>query len=170
MRELLIKLYFKATVSTPEQGEIEKLKSNIDIDVQTFESEGRDHIDHNAPVPSYNTFPPTSGPHSPNTVKYGYYEEALPFQLLVHNLEHGDIVIYYQPSLPEETKGHLRYLSKFTEESSGVIVVPNEKIEGEVVATAWTKKMTMSHFNEEKLGKFIYEFIFEGPEKLPSRH
>jgi hypothetical protein len=157
-------------ISQPEQGGIEILKSNVAIDVETFESEGRDHIRIGDATPSYETFPPTSGPHSPQWGEYGYYEKPLPFELLVHNLEHGDIVIYYQPTLDEETKEHLKNLSTFTKIGSGVIIVPNDEIQGEVVATAWTKRMVLSSFDEEKVGKFIYDYIYKGPEKLPPRN
>jgi flagellar basal body-associated protein FliL len=150
--------------------DISELQTNVNINVETFTSEGTGHINLNDPTPEYKTFPPTSGPHHPQSADYGYYEEPLPFELLVHNLEHGDIVIYYQPALSEETKEHLKYLSTFTEKGSGVIVVPNDDIEGEVVATAWTKKMMLPLFDEEKLGQFIYEFIYEGPEKLAPRN
>lgn len=78
-------------------------------------------------------------------------------------------MIYYQSALSAETKEHLEYLSTFKEKGSGVIVVPNDDIKGEVVATAWSKKMTLPVFDEEKLSQFIYEFIYEGPEKLPPR-
>jgi hypothetical protein len=157
-------------VSQPEQGGIERLKSNVGIDVETFESEGRDHIKLGDPTPSYETFPPTSGPHSPQWAEYGYYEKPLPFELLVHSLEHGDIVIYYKSTVNAETKEHLKYLSNFRKKGSGVIVVPNDEIQGEVVTTAWTKRMILSTFNEEKIGKFINDNIYEGPEKLAPRN
>jgi hypothetical protein len=157
--------------SQSKNSDVAALQSNVNINVETFMSEGRDHINPNDPKPAYDkTLPPTSGPHDPQSADYGYYENLLPFELLVHNLEHGDIVIYYQPALSAETKEHLKYLSTFTEKGSGVIVVPNDDIKGEVVATAWTKKMTLPVFDEEKLSQFIYEFIYEGPEKLPPRN
>jgi hypothetical protein len=84
---------------------------------------------------------------------------------VVHNLEHGDIVIYYKPSVSKEVKEHLKYLSQFTKEGSGVLAVPNKDIEHDIVVTAWTKKMTLSSFNKEKVGKFIYE----GPENFHLR-
>jgi hypothetical protein len=154
----------------PKQGGIDNLESNVHIDVETFKSEGRDHIEVGDPTPSYKTFPPTSGSHSTKIVDYGYYENPLPFELLVHNLEHGDIIIYYKPSVTNDTKEHLQYIGELTHKGSGVIVVPNEKIEGEVVATAWTKRMILSTFNEEKIGKFINEFIYDGPEKLAPKN
>jgi hypothetical protein len=156
--------------SQKENIGIEMLNKDVSIEVETFVSEGRDHINLGDPTPAYKTNPPTSGPHSPNTVDYGYYEKRLPFELLVHNIEHGDIVIYYHPELSDEVKGHLKYLSSFTKVGSGVVVLPNEQIEGGVVATAWTKKMHLSTFDEDKLSQFIHDFIYEGPEKLPPKH
>jgi hypothetical protein len=150
-----------------KQEGVDLLNSKISLDVETFPSEGTDHIDPSEPLLSYGTFPPTSGPHFPNWANYGYYEKKLPMALLVHNLEHGDIVIYYKPTLNKEVKQHLEYLSTFTKKGSGVVVVPNEEIEGEVVATAWTRRMVLTTFDEKKLGQFIYDFIYKGPEKLP---
>jgi hypothetical protein len=146
---------------------IDLLNSKLSIDVETFASEGTDHINPSESLPLYETFPPTSGPHFPQWEKYGYYEKPLPLAVLIHNLEHGDIVIYYKPTLNEEAREHLKYLSQFTKKGSGVVVVPNDQIEGEAVATAWTRRMVLTTFDEKKLGQFIYDFIYEGPEKLP---
>ena len=153
-------------VNQSGDSSLAQLQSDVEIDVETFASRGRDHIQPGSQTPDYQTFPSTSGPHYPHPENYGFYEEPLPMATLVHNLEHGDIVIYYKPSVSDEVKEHLKYLSQFTKEGSGVLFVPSKDIEGEVVATAWTKKMSLSTFKEEKLGAFIYEFIYEGPEKL----
>lgn len=156
------------SISQPDApAAIEQLHANVQIEVESFESEGRDHLTPDDPMPQYVTFPPTSGPHSPAAIGfYGFYEQELPFEELVHSLEHGDIVIYYQPTVDEQVKERLKYLSQFTKIGSGVIVLPNADIEGEVVATAWTKKMTLAEFDEQQLGQFIYDHIYEGPERV----
>jgi hypothetical protein len=41
----------------------------------------------------YNSFPPTSGPHSPVWMAWGTYAVPVPQIRAVHNLEHGGIVI-----------------------------------------------------------------------------
>lgn len=44
---------------------------------------------------SYNSQPATSGEHWSAPVRCGFYEEQLPEELMVHNLEHGNIVVSY---------------------------------------------------------------------------
>ena len=63
-------------------------------DVKTLPSEGTTHL---APGRSwhYGTPFPTSGPHDPMWAVSGYYEDPLRSTQLVHALEHGNIVIYY---------------------------------------------------------------------------
>jgi hypothetical protein len=62
---------------------------------------GRSHI----PVgqkPTYNSVPATSGPHWNQSgvapTAWGVYGSAVPEPAAVHNLEHGGIVIWYQPA------------------------------------------------------------------------
>src|SRR5262245_59267371 len=43
----------------------------------------------------YNSDPPTSGEHYPVPAQAGFYTEALPDEQLVHNLEHGYVIIWY---------------------------------------------------------------------------
>jgi hypothetical protein len=140
------------------------LDHQVEIGVESFPSEGDAHTE--GPV-SYDTFPPTSGPHSATPAGYGFYETAPPFENLVHSLEHGDIVIYYQPTLPEAQLDELRELAAITFQGSGVLAVPNADIAEPVVATAWTKMMKLSSFDRTALEQFMYDYLYEGPEKLP---
>jgi len=140
------------------------LDRQLQISVETFPSEGDTHTEQ--PV-SYATFPPTSGPHSATPAGYGFYETAPPFENLVHSLEHGDIVIYYQPTLPEDQLNELRELTTIKYMGSGVLAVPNADISAPVVATAWTKMMTLDAFDAEALKQFMHDYLYEGPEKLP---
>ena len=43
----------------------------------------------------YSTVPPTSGPHWAAWSKCGFFNHPLPDELLVHNLEHGNIIVSY---------------------------------------------------------------------------
>ena len=49
---------------------------------------------------SYSTTPPTSGPHWSQPANCGLYDEPVPDARIVHNLEHGNVVISY--NLPDE--------------------------------------------------------------------
>jgi hypothetical protein len=141
------------------------LDQHIDLSVQSFPAEGRGHVEGTV---TYKTFPPTSGDHNINPATYGYYEVAVPFENLVHSLEHGDIVIYYDKSkLSEQDINGLKEVSKITHKGSGVEVVPNSDIDKPIVLTAWTKMLKLDGYDEAKIKQFMYEYIYEGPEKLP---
>ncbi len=54
----------------------------------------RTHIQVDDPHEPYNSDPPTSGPRAA-PVEAGFYDEAPPDEQLVHNLEHGYVIIWY---------------------------------------------------------------------------
>ena len=54
----------------------------------------REHVPVGESV-SYSTTPPTSGPHWPQWARCGIYREEVPDELVVHNMEHGNIVVSY---------------------------------------------------------------------------
>lgn len=142
----------------------ETLNQNVDIDVKTFPEEGRVHTENKV---SYETFPPTSGDHSQYPADYGFYDKPVPFENLVHSLEHGDIVIYYNNSLISQKElENLREISSITYRGSGIEVVPNNEIKKPIVLTAWTKMLELESVDSLQIKQFIYEFIYEGPEKL----
>src|SRR3989338_3358928 len=53
----------------------------------------RDHIPDGQEVAEYNSNPPTSRPHYGQPADWGIYEQPLPDERLLHNLEHGGIWI-----------------------------------------------------------------------------
>ena len=60
-------------------------------------SQGNVHIDFGTQSPiAYNSTPPTSGPHYGNLVAWGIYDEPQRYEHLVHNLEDGGVIVYYQ--------------------------------------------------------------------------
>ncbi|WP_052476242.1 DUF3105 domain-containing protein [Cohnella kolymensis] len=147
--------------------DIESLNYNVTIDVTDDKNYGAGHTDD--PV-QYEMKIPTSGIHSPHDLKFGYYTERPGLETLVHNLEHGDIIIHYRPDLESSKLDVIKYLSHFRKAGAGVLAVPNENVpEGkDVVLTAWTKTMELDSFDVQKAGKFIYEYINQGPEKIPA--
>lgn len=65
---------------------------------------------------SYPTVPPTSGPHfqipSPMSRRYYTIQDRPPMEELVHNLEHGYVIVWYDASLPPDELGQLRGLTR----------------------------------------------------------
>ena len=63
--------------------------------------QGRDHIKVGANHPSYNSNPPTSGPHYEEPVAAGVYESEYADENLIHSLEHGYVIISYNCDVKE---------------------------------------------------------------------
>jgi hypothetical protein len=53
------------------------------------------HIEEGAQATDWNSDPPTSGQHYGQWVPAGFYDEEISDGYLVHNMEHGYVVIYY---------------------------------------------------------------------------
>lgn len=100
--------------------------------------EGHTHISRTATTPEYGTNPPTSGNHveAPYQQADGAYSEMPGEIFLVHSLEHGRMQIQYSPELPEEDQLALKGL--YDTLYAGTLLFPNENMDYEVAATAWT--------------------------------
>jgi hypothetical protein len=77
-------------------------------DVQTVEPYGSPDEDqaHREPVPPLDTYPsvpPASGPHAAETVGPGLYVEPPPIGPLIHSLEHGAVVIWFDPGSADQS-------------------------------------------------------------------
>jgi len=88
---------------------------------------GIKHIELGDPHPPYNSVPPTSGWHVEVPADWGIYQEPLPDEILVHNLEHGGIVIHYRPDLDTATVRKLEAIGE--QYKKRTIVIPNTAIE-----------------------------------------
>lgn len=116
----------------------------------------------------YNSDPPTSGPHYAQPAEAGFYDEALPDEQLVHNLEHGYVVIWYNCSGTEETacaafKTQIRNVMDRAG-SRKLIAVPRLSLPGSIAATTWGRLYQPATFNPDELLLFIKEFRYKAPE------
>ncbi len=129
--------------------DIETLNFNAPIEVTEDKYYGADHS--NDPV-QYEMKIPTSGTHSPHDLKFGFYKEKPTNEMLVHNLEHGDIIIYYRPDADETVLKEMKYWAKFTKAGSGILTVPNSEIpkDDQLVVTAWTRTMELKDRDPKK--------------------
>jgi hypothetical protein len=85
--------------------------------------------------PKYNSFPPTSGPHYYLPAKFGIYTFAIPQIALVHNLEHGGIVVQYGKRVPKATVKALR--AWYLKDTTGLVVAPLPALGAKIALTAW---------------------------------
>ncbi|MFB6175676.1 MAG: DUF3105 domain-containing protein, partial [Halobaculum sp.] len=136
--------------------------------VERFESQGRTHVPAGTNV-DYQRIPPLSGPHyGGSTVDAGFYSERPAFGSLVHTLEHGAVVIYYDAgALPDGAESHLRSLTEeYTGTWSSVVVVPHpeENPDSVVVLTAWRTRLTLDSYDRDAVMAFLAEYLGRGPE------
>jgi hypothetical protein len=85
--------------------------------------------------PHYNSFPPTSGPHYYLPARWNIYTFAIPQVALVHNLEHGGIVVQYGKRVPKATVRKIR--AWYLEDSTGLVVAPLPALGAKIALTAW---------------------------------
>ncbi len=101
---------------------------------------------------TWETNPPTSGPHYPIPPKGGNYDYVLSNLEQVSFLESGGVIVQY---LPDIYGNNHPKLASFA--SNYVIISPNETLESLLVATAWTWKLSCKEYDFESLAKFIAE-------------
>ena len=132
------------------------------------------HIDPNAP-PSYHTDPPTSGPHFASTLPAGFYEEAdlsnlpqYPEGYLVHNLEHGHVILWYNCDLLDDAAcDQLKaQLQEVVDSFNGtkVVAFPWNSIEVPLVMTSWARMQRFSEFDRDQVVRFVRTNRNQSPE------
>jgi hypothetical protein len=123
----------------------------------------------------FNTDPPTSGAHYAADLEAGFYEEAditgfgsYPEGYLVHNLEHGYVIFWYNCDLLSETecselKAEIRDVMD-RENYFKVIGFPWSSIDVPVVMTSWTRSLSFDAFDTELARQFVRTYRNQAPE------
>lgn len=117
----------------------------------------------------YASTPPTSGCHDPSTVNWGVYTSAPITQELIHNLEHGGIVIWYQPGqvTDEQIAELTSYVNlQITGNRYKVLLTPWEGTDfGHPIAvTAWRWLLYQDEVNLDAIRGFTDEHYGRSPE------
>jgi hypothetical protein len=132
-----------------------------------FPPQSRDHIQVGAPHPAYNSDPPTGGWHYDTPWNPGFYETPAADEYLVHNLEHGYIVISYDCSKLSDcggTKTQIRQLLQRYNDWK-IVAVPRENADAAIALTAWGWLEKLSGYDDAKMTAFINVHRDQGPEK-----
>ncbi|NLG73215.1 MAG: DUF3105 domain-containing protein [Chloroflexi bacterium] len=121
----------------------------------------------------YNTNPPTSGRHYEVTLRPGFYNEGdiqvtHPEGHLVHNLEHGYVIFWYNCSiLSEQECAELKEAIQAVMEAENynkVIAFPWNSIEEPVVLTSWGRLLRMERFDADLARDFVQRNRNKAPE------
>ncbi len=145
---------------------------------EEHEEEGNEHVDPNAEV-EYETSPPTSGDHWPPELvsDAGFYPSEVPEESLVHNLEHGQIVIWYDSAASSDLREDLEAFTESQNDldalpagatTAPIITVPYDDIpEGKTyVMTAWTQSQACSSYSLDAINEFREKFQGRSPEPI----
>ena len=117
---------------------------------------------------SYNSNPPTSGAHTGETAPWGVSTTPLPDISLVHNLEHGGIVLHYRPDIDEAQLQQLTALAgELQVQDRKIVLAPRAENDALITATAWGKVIKQQSFNSDELRAFFSAYINRGPERVP---
>jgi hypothetical protein len=143
---------------------------------QQIADQGQDHIKEGESHEPYNSNPATSGPHyaiaGVAPTAWGIKDSELADEILVHNLEHGGVVITYKPDLPSAQIEQLKQIVKTLPQSQNfnsvkVVLVPRAKNDRPISLTAWTYLEHLDTPDGAKIKEFYLSHLDKGPELVP---
>jgi Protein of unknown function (DUF3105) len=155
-------LAWMALAGSDSAGDARSAMKSAGCTFETYPNQGRRHFaSPNQPF-KYNSFPPTSGAHDPTPAIFNAYGEPIDERKLVHNLEHGGIVMQYGRDVPASTVNQLREF--YQSSPNGMILAPLPRLGDKIALTAWTHLSTCTEFNEDAFTSFRDAYRAKGPE------
>jgi hypothetical protein len=158
----------------PGESEARTALQDAGCTLKVAEALPGDHAiaDPGAKSPTWNTDPPTSGPHYGIAAIFGAYDEPLEQARVVHNLEHGGIFILYGDGVPKKTVGELRAF--YDDHQTGTVIAPLPTLKRQYALGAWVSDgeggnaylAKCSKFDEDAVSTFFRAFQFQGPERF----
>jgi len=141
-----------------------RVQPSVGVAVPVMESSA--HVETGTDPGPYNSDPPTSGRHYGESLPSGFYEEsevanlgAYPEGRLVHSLEHGYVILWYDcERLSEGDCSQLKGQIRQGMDDAGnlkVIAFPWNSIEEPVVMTSWGQMLRMESFDPATALQFI---------------
>jgi Protein of unknown function (DUF3105) len=148
---------------------VDKTAANC-TDVRRFPDEGAQHVADGTDV-HYKTSPPTSGNHYDTPAEPGFYDVAagsqIPPERVVHNMEHGQIVFWYDPDNNEVQNELESFIdAQPTKYALTLVAVPYSDVKPPYgfTMTAWTAMESCERVSESVINDFRAQFQGRGPE------
>jgi hypothetical protein len=112
---------------------------------------------HTESVVDYDLRPPAGGAHNPVWWNCGFYDEVVPDEHAVHDLEHGVVWVAYDPDRPADEVEALHDLARANDR---LLVSPYPSAAGDaVVATAWARQLRLDTATDDRLVAFIDRYV-----------
>lgn len=118
--------------------------------LQTFDNDAT-HVEG---VVDYEQTPPASGPHNAVWMNCGVYDQPVPNENAVHDLEHGAVWATYDPSLPQDEVDAL--VAALPETYS--VVSPYEGLDSPIVLSAWNNQVAIDSPDDPRIDAFVERF------------
>ena len=113
-----------------------------------------------AGLTTYNSDPPTSGPHLPMIAEWGVHREPITKELQVHNLEDGGVVVQYNcAAAGQECQTLIDKLAEIVRRYDRAVLAPYPAMSHKIALTAWTRIDKLSDFDEKRIVRFIEAYI-----------
>ena len=126
------------------------------------------HIPEGDPYDRYNSSPPTSGPHwATGWARCGIYddEDQAPDERVVHNMEHGQVIISYNLTDDAEIERLKDIARDLPSRRNWMIMRSYSGItEGEVAITSWGWLDRFDGVQEDRIREFYDAHVNNGPE------
>ena len=136
--------------------------------------EGSSHVAACSPT-MYLTNPPSSGDHYPYWADYKIYDQPVPWGFLVHQLEHGAVVISYRckTGCNVDLSAVRAFLATVPPDDvclarKLISVVPDPDLDVAFAASAWTWTLRADCFDPGAFGDFITQHYGHGLERICS--
>lgn len=113
--------------------------------------------DHTEDPISYDVRPSPGGPHHPVWANCGFYDEPIPDEHLVHDLEHGAVWLAYAPGLPAEDVAVVHDLVRANPKT---VAAPHPDLPdgAAVVASAWARQLVLDSVTDPRLEAFVARY------------
>jgi hypothetical protein len=141
---------------------------------KTVKATSREHVTSLDAKLKYNTTPPTNGKHYYSPATWGFYGSAANPSQVVHNEEHGGVIIWWGDKVPQATIDELHDF--YSSSPNGLLGTPYPKLGNKIALTAWTspeggmgqgRVATCGSYNEKAFTAFRDAFRGKGPERYP---
>ncbi len=149
---LVSALFLGAAVTVPVARERdrdrERVAESADLDdVEVFTDLAKNHTEGDV---DYAQVPPAGGPHNPTWLGCGAFDNPVPNENAVHDLEHGTVWITYRPGLsPLEVDDLVGLLP------ADGIISPYLDLPAPVVVTVWGRQLRLTGADDPRLPLFI---------------
>ena len=132
-----------------------------------FTTANQAHVPTGQPV-TYASTPPYGGPHWTQPLRCGIYDNEQTFEPLVHTMEHGAVVLYYQPLVfsADEIAQFRLLASRLLQDGRRFVLTPSTRIGQPLVLASWGRLLPLEQFEPDTIEAFLAAFEGDAPEDL----